>query len=69
MSCIERCFHFSGNFLLRKHIWDTTKPLNAGVALRELLGRPDNEKVEQTVHCTTDMQKGIRLSINILALI
>ncbi len=49
MSCIERCFHFSGNFLLRKHIWDTAKPLNAGVALRELLGRPDNEKVEQTV--------------------
>ena len=25
VSCIERCPHFRGKFILRKHIWDTTR--------------------------------------------
>ena len=25
VSCIERCPHFRGKFLLRKHIWDIVK--------------------------------------------
>ena len=27
VSCIERCALFSGNFILRKHIWDISKVL------------------------------------------
>ena len=36
VSCIERCPHFRGKFLLRKHIWDIAKcPLYRGVLITE----------------------------------
>ena len=33
VSCIERCPHFRGEFLLRKHTWDKAKRLNTEVSL------------------------------------
>ena len=34
VSCIERCPHFRGRFILRKHIWDIAKcPLYKGVLI------------------------------------
>ena len=34
VSCIERCPHFRGRFILRKHVWDIAKcPLYKGVLI------------------------------------
>ena len=35
MSCIERCPHFRGKFILREHIWDIVKCPYSGVSFKK----------------------------------
>ena len=52
VSCIERCPHFRGKFLLRKHIWDIAKcPQCRGVLISGVSFKRGSTVVDNVAYC------------------